>query len=277
MPSPFPGMDPYLEAPHRWPGVHHGLIGELQARLNQLLRPRYVATIEERVYISHQNDPGRQLIRVPDVLVTRGEAGRRKTAGGRPPKARTRLAIAEPVEIEPVEILIELLDDEIREARLVVKDVATRETVTVIEIISPSNKVAGAEGRADYLRKRQEVTTSPVHLVEIDLLRGGVPIFVRNELAECDYLVHISRAERRPKGTVWPILLRQRLPEIGIPLRGRDADAPIDLQDLLAAAYDRGAYDLLIDYSLPPDPPLNPEDAAWADGVLRRAGLRARR
>ncbi|MCK4452049.1 MAG: DUF4058 family protein [Anaerolineae bacterium] len=26
MPSPFPGMDPYLEYPVRWPDVHHSLI-----------------------------------------------------------------------------------------------------------------------------------------------------------------------------------------------------------------------------------------------------------
>jgi hypothetical protein len=266
-------MDPYLEAPHRWPGVHHGVIAELQALLNRQLRPRYVATVEERVYISHEADPGRQLIRVPDVLVSRGKGRRGRAASRKPAAARGRQAVAEPVEIEPVEILVELLDDEVREARLVVTEVASREAAAVIEVVSPNNKVAGAEGRADYMRKRQEVVAGPTHLVEIDLLRGGLPIIARDEL-DCDYLVHVSRAQRRPKGLAWPILLRQRLPVIGIPLRGKDPDAPIDLQAVLTSVYDRGAYDLLIDYGAPPEPPLSPGDGAWADGLLRRAGLR---
>jgi hypothetical protein len=272
MPSPFPGMDPWLEAPHRWPGVHHGLIEEIRARLNQQLRPRYVATVEERVYISHEADPGRQLIRVPDVLVTRGRGPRRRPSG---PKARPRgrQAVAEPVEIEPVEVLVDLLDDEVREARLVVTEVASRDAVAIIEVISPSNKVAGAEGRTSYLRKRQEVIAAPTHLVEIDLLRGGLPIIARDEL-DCDYLVHVSRSQRRPKGLVWPIQLRQQLPVVGVPLRGKDPDAPIDLQAVLTSVFDRGAYDLLIDYAAPPEPPLSPDDTAWAAGLLGRTGRR---
>jgi hypothetical protein len=266
-------MDPYLEAPHRWPGVHVSLIAEIHARLNEQLRPRYVATIEERVYVSHEADPGRQLIRVPDVLVSRGKGRTGKRVSRRTARPRTRLAVARPVEIEPVEILVDLLDDEIHEARIVVTEVLSRETVAVIEVVSPSNKVAGSDGRTNYLKKRREVIGSPAHLVEIDLLRGGVPIIARDEL-DCDYLAHVSRAGRRPKTLAWPILLRQRLPEIGVPLRGKDPDAAVNLQEVLAAVYHRGAYDLLIDYREPPTPPLAPDADAWADALLRQRGLR---
>ena len=54
MPSPFPGMDPYLESPTIWPDVHHRLISEIQSTLNPRLRPQYVARVELRVYFSLQ-------------------------------------------------------------------------------------------------------------------------------------------------------------------------------------------------------------------------------
>ena len=65
MPSPFPGMDPYLEEPGLWPDVHHNLITFAARFLTQQLRPKYYARVEERVYISDENDPGRRVI-VPD-------------------------------------------------------------------------------------------------------------------------------------------------------------------------------------------------------------------
>ena len=68
MPSPFPGMDPYLESPVLWPDVHHGLISEIQSLLNQSLRPRYHVRVVERVYVSDENDPGRKVI-IPDVNI----------------------------------------------------------------------------------------------------------------------------------------------------------------------------------------------------------------
>ena len=66
MPSPFPGMDPYLEEPGLWPDVHHELISETRALLNTILRPKYYVRIEQRVYISDEGDSGR-LVMVPDL------------------------------------------------------------------------------------------------------------------------------------------------------------------------------------------------------------------
>ena len=118
--------------------------------------------------------------------------------------------------------------------------------------------------------------SSEAHFVEIDLLRRGKPFVNRAGLA-CNYLAHVSRVERRPKGRVWPIQLRRRLPVIAIPLRGNDPDARLDLQLALTNAYESAAYDSSIDYTGPADPPLPAADAAWADALLRRAGLRRRR
>lgn len=268
MPSPFPGMDPYLEEPGLWPDVHHGLISEAQAVLNGLVRPKYHVRVEERVYISDENDPGREVI-IPDLRVAEAKVGGPVSSGIGAGRDRGHAAaVAEPVE------LTTLIDDEIHEARLEVIDRQQRSIVTVIEILSPTNKVAGSRGRASYQEKRAEVMNSPSHFVEIDLLRAGVPLSARELVPPADYYVHVSQKARRPKGRVWPILLTQRLPVIPIPLRPEDGDAPLDLQHVLATAYDRAAYDLEVDYSKAPSPPLPDKYVEWADELLRSKGLR---
>jgi hypothetical protein len=144
----------------------------------------------------------------------------------------------------------------------------------VIELISPTNKVPGSRGQTSYQQKRREVLSSPSHWVEIDLLRGGLSFVLREVLPPCEYTVHVSRVERRPKGKVWPIRLSQRLPLVPIPLRPTDPDAPLDLQQVLSTAYDRAAYELEINYRPDPVPPLAAAEAAWADELLRGKGLR---
>lgn len=265
MPSPFPGMDPYLEDPGLWPDTHHGFISEMQAVLNRQLRPRYHVRVEERVYISDENDPGRSAI-VPDLRI-------RDVFGSDEPQVfqtseTPTAAVAEPI------VLTTLIEDEIHEARLEIIDRSQRAVVTVIEVLSPTNKVAGSRGRASYEHERLEIMNSPAHFVEIDLLREGIPIQTRELLPKADYCVHVSRRDGRPKGTVWPILLPQRLPPIHIPLLPEDADCELDLQTVLDTAYDRAAYDLEIDYSQDPVPPLPPGCAEWANGLLSDKGVR---
>lgn len=265
MPSPFPGMDPYLEEPGLWPDVHHGLISQLQATLNAQLRPRYHVRVEERVYVSDEGDPGRAVI-VPDLRVVGPHKGR--SAAAVAPETIAAAAVAEPV------VVTTLVDDEIHEARLEVLDGVERAAVTVIEILSPSNKVPGSRGRSSYEQKRRDVMNSPSHWVEIDLLRAGVGFLRSPEVPPHHYSVHVSRKGKRPKGTVWPILVTQRLPVIHVPLRGKDPDADVDLQAVLDTAYDRAAYDMEVDYRNDPDPPLEGETAVWADQLLRAKGLR---
>ena len=263
MKSPFPGMDPFLEDPSLWPDVHHGLISEMQAALNRRLRPKYHVRVEERVYISDENDPGRKAI-IPDLkIIETGFAERRNTSF-----LETSTAVAEPL------ILTTLIEDEIHEARLEVIDTNQQTVVTVIELLSPTNKIAGSRGRASYEQKRREVMTSTCHFVEIDLLREGDHLHTRELLPPAEYYVHVSRKDRRPKGYVWPIRLSQRLPVIGIPLKESDGDAELDLQGVLATAYERAAYDLQIDYHSEPRPCLSPEYADWANALLVSQGLR---
>jgi hypothetical protein len=262
MPSPFPGMDPYLETPELLPDVHHELISQIRAALNPLLRPEYVVRIELRVYISDEDDPGREAI-IPDVRI---EKPKRK--GAKKAKAAPALAIAEPL------IVPFLIDDEIEEARVEIKHRETGALVTVIEVLSPTNKIRGARGRTSFMEKRQETLASDVHWVEIDLLRGGVPSVTRPPLRPSDYRILVSRAGQRGKARYWPVSLRQALPVIGIPLRSPDPDVPLVLSKVLKAAYEHAAYDLSINYRQQPDPPLSCEDAAWAERLLREQGLR---
>jgi hypothetical protein len=267
MPSPFPGMDPYLEDPELWPDVHHALISEIRALLNPLIRPKYVARVDVRVYKLDDADPARRLFRIPDVKI--------ETASILVRPRGTRQANLKKTD-ESFEITTMADDDDLEEAYIKIVEVKSKNLVTHIEIVSPTNKVAGSEGRKTYAEKRSEIMASEAHFVEIDLLRRGKP-FVNRSGLDCNYLAHVSRVERRPKGRVWPIRLRNRLPVIDIPLLGSDPDVRLDLQKALINAYEHGAYDSSVDYSVPAEPPLADEDAAWADALLRRAGLRRRR
>jgi hypothetical protein len=141
----------------------------------------------------------------------------------------------------------------------------------MIEVISPSNKVRGSVGRREYLKKRREVTRSPVHLVEIDLLRRGAPLFTGMELPDHDYSIFVSRTvgDDGRRAWVWPRRLAQPLPVIPVPLRGPTEFAPLELGKALNAAYDRAGYDIEVDYAKPAYPKLSPADAKWARRILR--------
>ncbi|MDB5296793.1 MAG: hypothetical protein JWO31_2776 [Phycisphaerales bacterium] len=264
MPSPFPGMDPYLENPAVWPAVHGQLIYGAAGLLSDQLLPHYVVRPDLRVYVSDEDDPGRKVI-VLDVRITlpagKGPA-RRPTR--RPISSRLVTAVGVGV-VEPIEVTV-LVDEEVTETRLLVRSTTTREVVTVIEILSPANKVLAARGRDAYLEKRRQVLSSASHFVEIDLLRAGERFSRSLRLPPHDYLIHVSRAERRPKATLWPVRLDQRLPVIPIPVLPGDPDATLDLQGLLNAVYDRAGYgvDADVDYSKEPVPRLPPKWQAWA-------------
>ncbi|MDB5332530.1 MAG: hypothetical protein JWP03_3681 [Phycisphaerales bacterium] len=258
MPSPFPGMDPYLEEPGLWPDVHHELISSARHILTEQLRPRYSVRIEDRVYISDERDPGRRVI-IPDLRIVQRPGPRRPPE----PASPRATAVAEPLQATT------LIQDEIRESRVEIIDRSQRVVVTVIEILSPANKIMGSRGRDSYEQKRNEVMYSPSHFVEIDLLRSGEGFPPQEALPAHDYTVHVSRVQHRPHGTVWPIRLEEHLPTIKIPLRGDDPETELDLQAVLDAAYDGAAYDLEIDYRAQPVPTLSEGQAQWADALLR--------
>ncbi len=263
MPSPFPGMDPYLERPSLWPDVHHELISEIRAALNPSLRPNYVARVELRVYISDESDPGRQE-RIPDVRIERAT----KRNGRRKPPPSVGALMTKP------RIIPFLLEEEIQEAYLEIRVAETDEVVTILEVLSPSNKIAGSAGRKSFLEKRRQSLASEVHWVEIDLLRAGLRSVSEAAQEACAYCMLASRGDERGKAQFWPVGLREQLPTIGVPLKGKDRDVLLDLGPVLDTAYDRAEYEMSVDYRKPPVPPLNPDDAKWANALLREKGLR---
>jgi hypothetical protein len=251
MPSPFPGMDPWLEDPGLWPDVHTTLIVGLREALVPALRPRYVVRVEERVYLD--DDPGGVL--VPDLAVR-----------GAPPMAPSSSS-AHGASVAPV-VLPTVMDVEVRERLLTIRAADSDEVVTVIEVLSPSNKRGPeSEGRRQYLARRGHVLHSTAHLVELDLLRGGHRVPMLRPLPAAEYYAIVGRADRRPQCEVWPVGLRDRLPTIPIPLRAEEQVA-LDLQGVLDVAYDRAGWADAVNRAPDPTPPLREDDLAWARACL---------
>jgi hypothetical protein len=252
-------MDPYLENPAIWPNFHHRLISELESELNRLLRPRYSANVEDRVYLSDEKDPGHEFV-VPDVHILHQRVG---------VPIKHQPIVGSLATIQPVEVTT-VLEDEIHESYIEILDRQDRRVVTVIEVLSPTNKLANSYGRDSYLGKRREVLSSKTHLLEIDLLRSGIRIPIRESLPTFDYLVHLSRADQvsRLRGKVWPIPLSAVLPVIPLPLKSGDDDLALNLQSLLNSAYDNGGFDMKLDYTREAIPPLAADQAEWAKQII---------
>ncbi len=261
MASPFPGMDPYLESPVLWQKVHKRLIVAIADSLSPQLRPKYIVDIEERVYQTSGEDA--VLVGIPDVAVQRSQTTTNSET--------QNIAVATPP-VQAVTVTLPI-PETVRESYLEVREVITREVVTVIEVLSPKNKRSG-EGRKAYEKKRLRVLGSFTHLVEIDLLRDGKSMLIFNNNIQSDYRILVSRGSRRPKADLYTFNLQHVIPSFPLPLRSEDVEPLLDLQTLLSELYDRASYDLVIDYSRKPVPPLSETDAAWADALLREKGLR---
>ncbi|MEC4813124.1 MAG: DUF4058 family protein [Scytonema sp. PMC 1069.18] len=261
MPSPFPGMNPYLEHPELWVEFHHWLITLIAEFLVPQLRPKYRVAIEKRVY--KMTDENSVLIGIPDVSVGRSRLDTEETSS---------IAIASPP-VKPVTVTVPI-PEEVRESYLEVREVGTGEVVTVIEILSPKNKRSG-EGRKAYETKRHAVLGGLTHLVEIDLLRSGQPMSIVGYDIKSHYRLLVSRSEHRPKAELYPFGLQEAIPSFPLPLRREDTEPLIDLQALLHQVYDRAGFDLAIDYTREPVPPLLETDADWVNVLLQQQGLRS--
>ena len=260
MSSPFPGMNPYLENPTFWSEVHNRLIVNLADSLAPQIPPQYRVAIEQRTYLSDDSDS--VLVGIPDVAVFSQNKGAKLTSS-----TATFASTSEAVTVTmPV-------PENVKESYLEIREVATSYVVTAVEILSPKNKRAG-EGRKAYERKRKQVLTTTTHLVEIDLLRGGKPMLFLGEVPPSDYRIVVSRGDRRPLAQLYGFSVRQVIPSFPLPLQSEDTEPLVDLQALLSGVYERARYNLAIDYSQEPVPPLKKEDAVWADALLREKGLR---
>ena len=265
MKSPFPGMDPYLE--DYWGDVQASLAIYARDHLNGKLPGDLRARVESSITITDDEDDDDEENRYrPDVQVVElAKKGGR--AGGR---RKAPVAAAEPILVaRPGEGATE------RSVHITTKD--GNRLVTAIEFLSPSNKI-GKRGRDEYAVKQKDILDAGASLVEIDLIRGGEHVSAYGpgrvpQAARTVYKASAVRGWRLRKAEVYPISLREPLPIIGIPLRQTDEDATLDLQALIALAYENGGYDA-IDYRGRLAPALDPADAAWVDDLLKRAGKR---
>ena len=254
MSHPFPGMNPWLENPILWRGVHQRLITVLADNLAPQLEPRYFVDVETHTYISSApNLPIRT--RYPDVSIIQ--------TGAVPV---TSLAIGHAAQPMVIDLP---LPEPYEEPYLEVRTVPDGEVVTVIELLSHTNKRAGSD-RESYLEKRAAFIDSDVHFVEIDLLRAHAAMpFAEYRIAA--YRIFIRRRELRRKAHLYAFSLRQSIPVFPLPLLPGDEEPLVDLGTLLHDVYDRARYKLVIDYSKSATPPLSEEDAAWAAECLRSA------
>ncbi len=263
MTSPFAGMDPYLEAADLWEDVHANLATELRAQLQPQLIPRYVAVLTP--YVTYED------IAIDEVSVIKPDVAVLNRTGQPAPG---NVLATNPAPLLGVSTLAEP-EIPAKAQRIEVRTVGAETLVTVIELLSPANKRAGTESFEAYQRKRRDLLRSPVHLLEMDLLRCGMRWPIDSELPPVPYFIFLSRAAQRPTVEIWPATFYDPLPHIPVPLHAPDLDATIDLAAALTRVYEQGAYALRIDYRRDPPSPALPADMAnQLDGVLRMAGRR---
>ena len=268
MPSPFPGMDPYLEA-YLWPDFHQRLATEISRVLTPQLRPRYVARLAVRM-IQDPTPEAEIGIMYPDIEILERQqpvkpSEHREFTGKSSATTATKI-------ISPA-LSLPLFDFEVRLINVEVRDSATNQLVTSIEILSPVNK-RGKELR-EYRQKRNRLESADVHLLEIDLLRRGRrPVLTgrvaqRAQLEKIHYLISLLRGGAHSL-QVWPVQVSNALPVVAVPLRQGDPDIALDLNACMKTIYDEAAYDLSINYSQPPPPPaFDEETQAWLAALLQ--------
>jgi hypothetical protein len=256
-------MDPWLEDPDVWSDLHTSLITAIRDSLNPEVVPRYVVRVESRTTVLSALDV--DLVYRPDIGV--------RTADLSSPTRAAGVAVLERPRIEPIAVLVPV-DEEIEETYLTVQELPGQKLVTVIEVLSPTNKNT-KDARGEYLKKRLNFIKSGVNFVEIDLLRGGEPMPVRNAPPRSDYRILVCRPRKRRNADLYGFSYKDAIPDVPIPLLPEDPEPLLHLNDVLHDLAGRARYDLTIDYSRAPRPPLRPEDEAWADEILGRSSDKA--
>ena len=260
MPSPFPGMDPYLEA--HWLDIHTALVAASRRALNERLPKDLIARAEERVAI--ESEAGTSSTLGPDVRVFEGI--------GLPPSREGPAAVAE---LAPYHLVA--LVEPITERFVEIIDTNGERLVTVIEFVSPTKK--RGRGLDAFVQKREELLSGGVNVVEIDLTRtGDWRALLRPHAcppeAVAPYRAVIRLANDTIGAYLHPFPLREPLPNVRIPLREGERPVELPLGTLLRQEYEFGRYDSTVDYTKLSKPPLEDEDSQWADRLLREAGRR---
>ncbi|HSI36131.1 MAG: DUF4058 family protein [Phycisphaerae bacterium] len=264
MPSPFPGVDPFIEGQGVWHDFHQTFVITWREFLMRRLPPQYVARVEEHVYVNRAEaeSAGRVTTRIPDVLieasgVARGEADAEDDG---------------PVVTLVPTVMRHVVDDPLREGYIEIKRRADDGVVGVLELLSPVNKTGA--GRDEYLVKRGELLARRVHLVELDLLLRGPRFPFEGRFPDGHYHAMVSRGDRRPDCEIYSWKLPDRLPVIPVPLGPDDPDLPVDLHAVFETTFDRGVYDRLVRYDRPVGLRLDEPLRRWVD---ERAAVRTTR
>src|SRR5215510_882392 len=257
MKSPFPSMDPYLEHPSLWPDVHNRLIAAIADDLSERVAPRYYVGLERRTY----------LLKAYDVVFI----GRSDIAVASTTQASIGVSLPATASVTVLEVDVPM-QDEISENFLEIHEVKTGKLITILELLSPVNKLH-KQGREEYERKRGYVFRSWTNLVEIDLLRAGDPMLVIGAQVKSDYRILVSPGLQRPRAALIAFMLRQPMPAFTLPLLPGDAEPEVTLNHILHDLYRRARFDLRLDYTQPPVPPLVGADAAWAQEIITARGL----
>lgn len=172
-----------------------------------------------------------------------------------------------------VEESVTIVKGEKPDRHIAIFDTTSGSTViTVIEVLSPANKI-GEQGRWKYVNKQQAYLRGGINLVEIDLIRSGDYVLsaprepiIKEHLGKPMISVHRSYLA---DWEVYPLNLRDPLPNFRIPLRPRDKDAVLQLQAAMDECYADAQYGRRIDYAAAPEPRLGDEDATWAKELLK--------
>ena len=264
MPSPFPGMDPYLEG-GLWPDVHGSLIYTIRAALAARLPDGYFANIDQYVWLGEDEEWNRR--GKPDAFLTSDPVV--------PPSPRKNGAVATAEPTLRVRLPSPKRVKRKKHIRLV--DVGDESVVTVIELLSPSDKLP-KQDRAHYLAKRDEYLAAGVNLIEIDLLRKGLRIPMGEpDPPDADYYFLVSRAAEYPDAGVWAFTVRDAIPPLSVPLKPQHDAIAVNLRACLDKAYDEARYEKLIDYMEPPEYALRTPDAAWASELLTKHAKKKKR
>ena len=260
MPSPFPGIDPYLESQHFWEDFHPSFLTYCRDALNDILPDGYVAQLGERFRLIELSQRKAKSVR-PDLAVIE-EASRSSR------RTTHRAQDGGTLTLEPVTIPLPTIEMEVSDVWIEVRRRTGRTPVTVIELLSPTNKTG--DGFVEYKLERHALIRQKLHLVELDLLVGGRRLPMSLPLPAGDYYAFVSKAQRRPNSEVYAWTVRDILPSIPIPLLASTPEVRLDLAGVFATTYERGRYARLIDYTASPAVLRKPDDRTWAEKLARR-------
>jgi hypothetical protein len=269
MPSPFPGMNPYLEHPALWSSFHFRLVSAVLSRLDQVLPSHYYTEIKTQTYQvlegSEEDEEGQWVRNHPAANPAHLPRSHDESNG---------MVVMPPLQSPQSVVLPMMLT--LKERYLEIRELGSEAVITVVKILTPRNKRQG-RGRMVYERHRDRILAGSSHLVEIDLLRRELPMPMLGAIGSMDYRILVSRAERRPKADLYAFNLSDSFPSFPLPLKPADADLPLELQSMLEDVFallrryrkGRARYAQRIDYQQPvPLPLLTATQQAWVDELL---------